>query len=162
MSAISTWVLSIAGISILSVLVDLFLPEGETDSHIKTVFNFVIILVIIAPLPTLFKTNINVGDYLGSNDIVIQEDFVYQLNKNKINNLEKSIEKSLNNKGMTQIEIYISADIFTTSMKIESVYVDLSNLVIKPDNKHIDIQKEVVLIVKTYINIEKEKIIFGT
>lgn len=161
MSAISSWVLSIVGVSILSVLLDLFLPDGETNGHIRSVFNFVVILVIILPLPQLLNKEINVEDYFHQEEIVLQEDFLYQLNKNKLTELEENIESALEKNGYSQVEIAISADIFAEKMQIEAVFVDLTNLVILQEDKHIDIKKEVIACVQTYITIEKEKIIFS-
>ncbi|MBR2221338.1 MAG: stage III sporulation protein AF, partial [Clostridia bacterium] len=54
MSTISTWVLSIVGIIILSILVDLILPSGKTSSFIKNIFGYLIIVVILSPVFTFF------------------------------------------------------------------------------------------------------------
>ena len=55
MSSFSVWVLSIAGICVLSVLVELVLPEGQTRKYIKAIFSFFVIVVIVAPLPKIVK-----------------------------------------------------------------------------------------------------------
>ena len=44
MSAISSWILTVVGVCVMSVLLDLFMPEGETNFHIKSIVNFAIIL----------------------------------------------------------------------------------------------------------------------
>ena len=38
------WILSIAGVTILSVLVDLIMPNGQTAKYIKNVYAFMMIL----------------------------------------------------------------------------------------------------------------------
>ena len=105
---ISAWILSIAGICILSVLIDLFLPEGSSSSHIKTIFNFVIIFVIIAPLPGLLQKDFDASLIFNENEIVLQEDYIYQLNRDKLTMLEKTIENKLTNDGLLNIDISIS------------------------------------------------------
>lgn len=157
---ISSWILSIAGVCVLSVIVDLFVSEGQTASHIKTVFNYVIILVILAPLPSLIKNDVNVGDFINKEEIILQEDFIYQLNNNKLLKLEQDIESDLSEKGFTQIEISISADIFASVMQVEAVFVDLSNMVIIENGRNINIEKEVTEIILKYVDIEKEKVFF--
>lgn len=44
------WVLSVAGIAILSVLADVILPVGQTRKYIKTVIGIVVTLVLVQPL----------------------------------------------------------------------------------------------------------------
>ena len=66
----TAWILSIAGVTILSVVVDLILPSGQTAKYIKNIFAFVMILVIISPLPALIKGNFNVNDIFESEEIV--------------------------------------------------------------------------------------------
>ena len=160
METVSSWVISIAGICTLSVLVDLFLPEGQMCSIIKTVFNFSIILVVISPLPNLLNQNVNSIDFV-NNQIVLQEDYIYQVNRDKLTFLEENIENSLKDKGLQNIDISISADIFTTNMVIETIYVDLSNLVIESNSQHINIKNEVVDVINSFIKIDEKGIVFS-
>lgn len=44
------WVLSVAGIAILTVLADVILPGGQTRKYIKTVIGIVVTLVLVQPL----------------------------------------------------------------------------------------------------------------
>ena len=47
------WVLSVAGIAILSVLADVILPAGQTKKYIKTVIGVVVTLVLVQPVFSL-------------------------------------------------------------------------------------------------------------
>ena len=47
------WVLSVAGIAILSVLADVILPIGQTKKYIKTVIGVVVSLVLVQPIISL-------------------------------------------------------------------------------------------------------------
>lgn len=161
MENLSAWVLSIVGIVVLSVLFDLFMSDGELSSYIKSIINFSIILVIVLPIPKLLKQDIIVGDFVYNNEIQLQEDFLYQLNNDKLLKTEKTIEGELEKLGITQIDIIISADIFDEKMQIEAVFVDLKNIVILEKDKHIDIKKEVTACVLNYIDIKKELIVFN-
>ena len=75
MSSFSVWVLSIAGICVLSVLVELVLPEGQTRKYIKAIFSFFVIVVIVAPLPKIVKSGVDFDSIIGGDNIGIQEEF---------------------------------------------------------------------------------------
>lgn len=158
---LSSWILSIAVICVLSVLVDLFLPQGVMSEHIKTVFNFIIILVFILPLPSLIHSQKDTITFYDETVIDIQDDFIYQLNRDKLTMLESKIEEDLTNKEILNVDISISANIFEVQMKIENVYVDLNNLVIENNDKHINIKKEVVKVISAYIEISEGDIVFS-
>ena len=159
MSDLSSWVLSIAGICILSVLIDLFLPSGQISSHIKTVFNFIIIFVIIAPIPKFIKNyQVYYSSFINTSEIELQEDYIYQLNRDKLTALENEIKNGIKSRGILNVDIAISADIFVKAMEINGIFVDLTNAVIEKNEQHIDIKKEVEEVILTKVNIEKEKI----
>ena len=159
--SLSSWVLSIAVICILSVLIDLFLPQGVMSEHVKTVFNFIIILVFIMPIPNLFESQKDSLTFFNTTTIEIQEDFIYQLNRDKLTMLENKIEDTLEKNKILNIDISLSANIFEVQMQIEAVYVDLSNLVIENNEQHINIKNEVVKVISSFIEINKEGIIFS-
>ena len=77
MSAISSWLLSIAGVVILSVLSELVLPEGQMNKYTKVIFSFAILLVIIMPLPKLFGKNFDITKFFGQQN-ELQEDYLNQ------------------------------------------------------------------------------------
>ena len=159
MSDLSSWVLSIAGICILSVLIDLFLPSGQISSHIKTVFNFIIIFVIIAPIPKFIKNyQVDYSSFINTSEIELQEDYIYQLNRDKLTALENEIKNGIKSRGILNVDIAISADIFVKAMEINGIFVDLTNVVIEKNEQHIDIKKEVEEVILSKVNIEKEKI----
>ena len=156
----TAWILSIAGVTILSVVVDLILPSGQTAKYIKNIFAFVMILVIISPLPALIKGNFNVNDIFESEEIVLQEDYIYQVNRDKLTALEKEITSSLEEKGIKNVVVTINADIFQIEMKILEVNVDLSDLVIDENSGHIDIEKAITEVVDRLVG-EEVIIIFN-
>ena len=156
----TAWILSIAGVTILSVVVDLILPSGQTAKYIKNIFAFVMILVIISPLPALIKGNFNVNDIFESEEIVLQEDYIYQVNRDKLTALEEEITSSLEEKGIKNVVITINADIFQIEMKILEVNVDLSDLVIDENSGHIDIEKAITEVVNRLVG-EEVIIIFN-
>ena len=71
------------------------------------------------------------------------------------------LEDSIKRKGLEQVEVIVSANIFDEKMQIELVYVDLKNIVILDKDKHIDIKKEVTACILDNIDIKRELIVFN-
>jgi len=160
MTSLSSWVLSIAGICFVSVVLDLMLPDGKTNSHIKNIVSYAIILVVVIPLPNLLNKNFSASDIFEKMEINIQEDYIYNINQSKLDALCKQIEEELTEKGILGVEVSISANIFDNPMEINAVYVDLYNVVISDNKGNIYIKTEVVEVVVDIINISKDKVVF--
>lgn len=159
MSSISAWILSIAGISVIGVLVELILPNGQTKKYVKGVFAFVVVMVIITPLPKIFESDFRVDDIFEENAIIIQEDFVYQINRDRLEKIEEMIESDLSDEGFEKIKVKINANIFTTNMTIDAVFVDLSELVITKKAEHKNTNEVVINSVLKYVSVNKSDIV---
>lgn len=164
MSEISSWIMSIAGVICLSVIVELILPDGQMNKYIKGVFSFVVVFVIISPIPTLMKKELNIEKNFGyESSISVDEDYLYQLNYDKVNALKKEILKECDGFGYKNVEMYINCDISKSELKIKSITVDLSCLRITENSEHNDItkiKKHIVQIIQKYLQIESEEILF--
>lgn len=158
---LSSWLLSIAGISVLSVLIDVILPSGQTNKYIKGIFAFCMVFVIISPIPNFLNKEFNLDTIFTSSVIDIKEDFIYQVNRTKLSYLEKQISNEFENNMLKGVNIVVNGDIFEIEMQIKNVYVDLADLVINENTQHIDIRKTAKEIVLKYVDIKEEKIIFN-
>lgn len=155
MSEVSSWILSIAGIISLSVIVELLMPEGQMNKYIKSIFSFIIVLVIILPLPKIFNKEVNISNMFQTQEITLQEDFLYQSNLSKLSAITKSIEEDVEGEGYQGVSLSISSDIFADKMDYKGIYVDLRNLVILENSEHkniVEIKEEIESIIKNYIN----------
>lgn len=161
MSGISAWVMAIAGVCVLGVLVDLILPNGQTKKYIKGIFAFVVVLVVVSPLPSLFNKDFSLSNIFKEDDaMIIQEDFIFKVNKDRIESLENMIEADLSEQGASEIKITLSANIFTDKLKIDAVFVDLSRMVLSSNLEHKDINELVIKSVLKHVQIEKDSIVF--
>ena len=156
---ISAWISSIIGVCFLSVLVDLMLPDGKTNTLIKKVVSYIIVAIVLMPLINLANNKNNIQDVFSYSEIQIQENYIYNINQSKIDAIKESIQKELESKGILGVQISVSADVFVQEMEIYAIYVDLYNMVISGDSKNKNIKTEVVSVVQNYVNIAKEKII---
>ena len=163
-SNVSSWILSIAGIICLSVVVELILPEGQMNKYIKGIMSFVVTLIVILPLPKILSSQQDYSNILGFDEtIVVDEDYLYQLNLNKINSLQNDIEKDINSQGYKHVSVYISCDIFQSKLSFSSITVDISNLVISENAEHKDIskiKKDITKTIQKYVNLEEEAILY--
>lgn len=164
LAEISKWILSIAGIICTSVLIELVLPDGQMNKYIKGILSFIIVLVIIVPIPKLLNSDHDYSNIFNfENNIEVDEDYLYQLNLDKLNAIKGEIEENVKNRGYNNVEIYISADIFESQMSYKSINVDLSRLVISENAEHNDItkiKKDISSIIKSYVQIEEENIFY--
>jgi len=156
----STWILSISGVVLLGVLVDVILPEGQTNKYLKSIFAFLIIFTIISPLPKLLNSDVSVYDFLDTEEVFIDTTFISQVNVQKLNAIKTDIKNELESKGYSGIYINITADIYTENMQIDRIYADLTNLVIDKNIANINSNKyEVVIkIISKLTSIKEDKI----
>ena len=161
--SVSAWILSIAGIISLSVIVELMLPEGQLNKYIRSVFSFIVVLVIIAPLPSLIGKNFSFSDISISEDYSLQEDYIYQMNVYKTEAIQESISLDIKQSGYNGVEVSVSAENFSTTFKINAIYVELGNLVITESAKHkdiLDIEQEILQIVIAHAKVEASEVHF--
>lgn len=127
MSAVSGWLLSITGVILLSVLAEFVLPEGQINKYIKVIFSFVILLVVIMPIPKLFGKGFDISKFFG-NESILQEDYLYQLNADKLTAINTEISEKIHKAGLRNVEVSINANVLDKDMEIFGVYVDLCEI----------------------------------
>lgn len=162
-SSVSAWVLSIACIICISVLVELVLPSGQMNKYIKGIFSFVVLFVIISPVPKLLNMNIDGDVFLDYGNVQVDEDYIAQLNMDKLTSLTKSAEDAITELGYENSVVSLEADIFSISFKVKSATIDLSGLVITSSAKHKDIvsiREEITVLISTLLSLEKEEVYF--
>ena len=76
----SGWLLNIIGIIFVGVLFEIILPDGKTNSFIKHVFTIFLLFTIISPISSFINNNFT----LNTDVDVVDENFIYVTNLNKI------------------------------------------------------------------------------
>ena len=123
MGSISAWLLSIAGVVILSVLAEFVLPEGQMNKYTKVIFSFVILLVIIMPLPKVFGKDFDISKYFGNTGNVLQDDYLEQVNLDKLTAISEGVNLKISEAGLKNVVVSINANIFTEKLEIYSILV---------------------------------------
>ena len=160
MTAFYGWLLSILGVVFLSVFVDIVLPDGKTNKYVKSIFAFIIILIIISPLAKLKDSDTNFDDFLENPSISIDEDYIYNINSMRIDKLAESIIKTAEEVGLKGIDVQIMSDMSNLEFNIQKVNIFLENLVIDESVSHIDKYQTLVDIVNAYIKVSREDVVF--
>ena len=160
MDAFSSYVLSIVGVVLLGVLINLILPEGSMSKYIQNIFALILVFVIVSPVSTLINTNFDISSIVQTSSVEIDQNFIVLVNSQTVNQLEFSLQKAFLKEGYSGTIVKISANIWTSPLKLEKVTIDLTNLVIKREVQHINKYSKMKEIVFKNINIEEEKIVF--
>ena len=156
-SSLSTWVMSILGIVIISLLIEIILPNGKTSKIIKGIMAVLSIFVIISPIKNL------VGDInleLISKEFAIDKSFIANRDNEKLDVYKETIEKDLKSNGYLNISISFKTFLSKEETQIESVFVDLRGLVLSNEKLNIDKYTNITAIIKNIISVKEDSIIF--
>lgn len=108
----TAWIISIVGVVVLGVLVDVMLPEGSTAKYIKGVFGLIALAVMIAPLPKLFNKDFNFESLISDNTAQIQTDnnFIKDVMGDYKLKVVDKIEKVLDEEGIEYDYVIVYLD----------------------------------------------------
>ena len=163
MSGISSYILSIAGIIVVSLIVELVMSEGELSKFVKSIFSFFTIAVIIAPLPNLLSKE-GVSSVFDISNYELQEGYIVTLNKSRLETMATEEEVFLTNEGYKGIQItLISLNMEEPEMKISKVEVDLKELSFLENAEHKEEKSLIEYLNSRYtkkFDIEKGEIVY--
>ena len=114
------WVVTVAGIAILSVLCDVILPEGQTRKYVKTVFGVVVTLVIVQPLIGLFNGSDWSFDTGRIDDI--QQQYIESVEARYSKNSADSVKLLLEYKGIAVSKITVSDFDKSVTLQLDEKY----------------------------------------
>ncbi|NLL56842.1 MAG: hypothetical protein GX242_06490 [Clostridiales bacterium] len=155
--------ISITAISLISILAEALLTEGQTKKYIQGILSLAIVLVFLAGITALVKGNKNFEDYI---DIPKQElvgvnsDTLTKLEQSRYNLAQKSIESLLEKQGIEGVKITFSFGYNETgNIFVQNIYADTSSSVINSNSGNININDKIVDACQSVVNINKEGII---
>lgn len=128
METVSAWLLSIAGVVILSVLAEFVLPEGQMNKYTKVIFSFVILLAIILPLPKVLGKDFDISKFLGGSKDTLQEEYLEQINLDKLTVISEGVNTKICECGLLGVVVSINANIFSEKLEIYGILVDLRKI----------------------------------
>lgn len=161
-SIITGWILSVLGVSVLGVLVDIILPEGSMQKYIKSIFSIIVVFTLIMPLLNINLNNINFDKLVYNNtSIKLDQNYINSFNEQYKKMLEKNCEQMLASSGFKGVCVEIDINIKDNKIEIKKVVLNLKNLVINTNEAHINKYTEMRECVAKYLDILKEKVVFN-
>ena len=156
----SAWVLSIVGIVMLTLIVDIILPEGQTNKYIKSVFAVITVFVIALPIPSLFNGDIDIGGVLKNEQAgVIDTAFIENLMQERAAVVKDELLKEYKANGIDNVEVEISYK-DDVKFSIEKIFINVKNSVIVGSDKNINIKEKVLSITINLLDISDENVVF--
>lgn len=152
------YILSILGIVVAGVFIDIIVPSGTINKYIKSIYAIFVLAVIISPVIKFF--NDNQGFSLNYQEYEINENLMNYINKNKIESMQKNIVLDLEDEGFNNIDIIINYSINNNELSINSCTINLKNLVISSDKQHINKYEIIKEVVRKHTNLADEEMIF--
>jgi hypothetical protein len=58
---VSGWLLSIVGITVVGVLIELLLTDSPMSKFVRSIYAFFILLVIVAPIPSILRNGVELS-----------------------------------------------------------------------------------------------------
>lgn len=159
MSGISAYLLSIVGVVILLVIIDLILPDSKISKYIKSIAAVFVVAVIASPIVKLVNSNWDWHSLFVGGEYQIDENILNNINQQNIEVLEDEITNYLTEQGFEGVEVMVSANFTENELKISYIYVNLCDLVINENLEHIDYYTKIKELITQQINIEGDKII---
>ncbi|NCB48602.1 MAG: hypothetical protein EOM55_03180 [Clostridia bacterium] len=157
MSEISKWIISISGMVLVGVLIEVILPEGKMSKLLKSIIGIFSVFIIILPLKDFDFKSLSFSNV---SEFVIDESFVSERESEKIILVEKEVENNLELNGYKSVSVKIVGDYSGSNLKITSVFVDIANIVLIDENLNIDIYTNIMAIIKASLNVNEECVIF--
>lgn len=101
------WILSVAGVAVLSVLCEIILPSGQTKKYVKTVIGVVVTLALVQPLFGFFGA-FRQDDYTFEGDISTQEQYLTYVENTQAQGAQ-NLQKALQGAGFSNAEVVFDA-----------------------------------------------------
>lgn len=154
------YLLSLLGVIMLGVLIDVILPSGSTSKYISGIFAIVVMFVMISPVINWIKGDYKLSDYFTTSDIQINDKLLHSINNSKFSALESDIEQELSNNGYNNVKINIKFNQTADNVEITQVLVDLTNLVINTNSPNINRYVYIRQVIQGKMAVTKEVIVF--
>ena len=157
---ISSWIISIVGIVILGVLIDLILPEGQMQKYIKSVFSVIVVLTMVSPILNIDINKIDFDRFIyNETSVELNQNYLKNYNEDYKVTLENLLEEKLKEGGFSGVNVEILYNKSNNNFEIEKVELDIKKLVINTNQVHIDKYKEMRTIVSNMLNVKEGNIV---
>lgn len=155
----SGYILSILGIVIAGVVIDIIIPSGSINKYIKSIYAIFVVAVLLMPLIKFL--NQNHGFQVSYSDYEFQENLMNFIHNKRVEGLENEIENYFEIEGFKSIDIDINFSIENNEIIYKICHVNLKNLEISTDKQHINRYEFIKEVVNSYTNLSSEEIVIN-
>ena len=155
----SQYILSILGIVVAGVLIDIIVPNGKINKYIKSTYSIFVVAVLLSPLIHFLKKNHNfVVKYKDYELNVKLIDYIHSI---RAKAMETNIKSYFETEGFKNIDIILTFSTENNELKYNSCKISLENLVIEKDKQHINKYEFIKKVVQENTNLSNEEIIIN-
>lgn len=151
----TSWIAGIVGIVVVGVLIDILLPEGDSNKYIKGIYALIVVFIVISPIAKLANGDINIDNIIQNDDTYceIDDTFVQSVNNDRKNQDIQKITNSLKINGFSQAKVSIFLSTSNIYM-IDRVNIDITDCT----QNSADCAQKIIDIVNKCVNCEEVKI----
>ena len=154
----SGYILTILGIVLAGILIDIIVPTGKINKYIKSMFAIFVVAVILMPVVKFIaksdEITINYTDY------EIEQNLMDYIFSSRVNAYENEIIEVLENNGLSNIDIKINYSINSNELSLNSCEVNLKNMTSSNIEMHNNRYEFIAETIKEITNLTDEVIIF--
>jgi len=158
MSELGAYALSITGIIILGVLVDLMLVEGQMQKYVKSIFSVFVVFVALAPIPKLLNLKIDLKTSITDN-VAVDEQLLNKITSQKSEQVENLLLDHFETQGVSGVKIDVVFDKATAYLP-SKIVLDIKNLVINSNFLNINRYEILTGLVQDVVAVQKDVIEF--
>lgn len=159
MENVSGYILSIVGVVLLGVLIDLILPDGQMNKYIRGIMAFFVVFVMISPVANFVKSDFNFN-FNQNNSVELDVDFLQKINQQTADRIKFTLENQLEKNGFSKIIVEIEHNSSSPTFELKKIVINLKNMVMNTNVAHINKYTEIKNIVLNSVVIEEDKIVF--
>lgn len=155
-----SYILSLLGIVLVSVLIEIILPSGQTAKYIKGIFSIFVVYVLINPIVVMLKSDFDISKYVQQGNMEVNEVLLKNIYQEQITAKSAYIEDVLQEAGYENTKVIIQYKIEQNNIVLEKIKINLDNLVITRPNQNINKYQHIRQVVAQSIEIREEDILF--
>ena len=155
-----TYVSSVLGAVVLGVMIEVLMPSGDMQKYIRGMYSVFIIFILLTPITKLFSMDFDMSSIMASDTVNVDERYVDYITQARSQALAQYLQEKLSDEGIFGVEIKISYINEDFEYFLDTITINISNLVIDSKYKHINKYDIIKDNIKKYVDIKEAKIIF--
>lgn len=149
----SAWLLSITGIIVVGVLVELLLTDSVMSKFIRSIYAFFVLFVIVQPLPGFFGRQFD-----WNNQLEYDWALIGTINANSVIAAQTRVETALRHANISNVIVTVTNVRDVPQFRIENVYINAWNAQYTGQTENINLQARIISIATAVLNVSADQI----